>query len=163
MKNNFEALKELLETLINISSEAVKNVPEEYRKDAFIETYKHLLSIYVQPRVTPREAPSSETIIDKLSLPEFINKLKREPKANKEWITVFAYYIKYYENNNFFDKKEIVEYFKQTGRKIPANISRDLKDAVRHGYIAFDKETKKILHNQKRRGSCGRDVNWWSF
>ena len=152
-----EELIKKIKKLAELSIEIVSGLPENYRRDAFVETYRYLLSLSITPEPV-NELVSSSTkevkirgvgvstqrsgSLERVSLREFINMLEPRPKTSVEWITAFAYYMKYYENKHTFSSKEIKEYFKAAGEPIPSNIPRDLKNALRRGYIALDRESK---------------------
>ena len=161
-------LKEIKEFLHKIS-DLVGDLPAEYRKTAFSEILKCILekildckNIYyilynknINEKISEnidldisRKTSQTNEIIEELSIIDFIDKLKIKPKNNAEWITVFAYYKKYYQNEKLFTIKEIANYFKFAGLKIPANINRDASIALQKHLIALDissedKKTKR--------------------
>ncbi|MEB3825286.1 MAG: hypothetical protein LRS47_01295 [Desulfurococcales archaeon] len=159
-----EEIAERLRKLASLAVDIVDNLPAEYRKDAFVETYRYLLTLYsgrsvhdasvhaaegVQassPTVVPASSQAAEDIgadEEESSLAEFVNRLSIKPKTNAEWITVFAYYMKYHENKKMFSVKEVKDYFKAIGLKVPGNLFRDINNAVKKGYIARDIGSKR--------------------
>ena len=155
---------EKLKKLVSIAVSIAEDIPEDYRKEAFIETYRYLLSSLNSQSIvsrhitkekspisypqTPKPTPSKEKE-NIITLPDFVNSLAKQPKTNDEWITLFAYYMKHYEDKDRFNNKEIREYFKIIGLKVPGNVPRDIKRAIEKGYLAWDPESKNYYITRK--------------
>ncbi len=168
--DKFKEIVERLRKLASLAADIVDNLPAEYRKDAFVETYRYLLTLYggrsvhvasahaaggVEasiPTVVPASSQAAGDIgadKEEISLAEFVNMLSIKPKTNAEWIIVFAYYMKRYEDKKMFSAKEVRDYFKAVGLKVPGNLPRDIKNAIRKGYIAWDKGSKSHYITRK--------------
>ncbi|MEB3861123.1 MAG: hypothetical protein GSR84_02750 [Desulfurococcales archaeon] len=172
-EDEIKEIAERLKKLASLAIDIVNTLPTEYKKDAFIETYRYLLTFYGSRGIgvvsshagrkletsTPAVVPElSQTLGDikaskdkeETSLSDFVNMLSNEPKSNAEWITVFAYYMKHYENKKKFSTKEVKDYFRAVGLKVPANLSRDFNNAVnKKGYIARDIESNNYYITRK--------------
>jgi len=175
-KRRLDEIVDVLKYIVKASVEVAKNVPEEFgkaRNEVLIETYRYLLghvassysvaagravveavARYQQPAAPPAPQPAApvgvETIAGKkLSLVEFVDLLKKKPSSNAEWITVFAYYMKHYEKKEGFTVKELKDYFKAAGLKVPGNLPRDTKTALKKGLIALDLESKRYYITRK--------------
>ncbi len=169
-KDEFGDIIERLRKLASLAVDIVDNLPTEYRKEAFVETYRYLLMLYSghsvrstlahavggvkasTPIVIPvpsQAAGGTSAGNEKVSLAEFVDMLSIKPKTNAEWITVFAYYMKYYEDKKVFSAKEIKDYFKAVGLRVPGNLPRDIRNTIRKGYIAWDIESKSYYITRK--------------
>lgn len=135
---------EAIKRLAQLAADVAESLPAEYRRDAFVETFRYLLSLgegrptALSPVSSAGQAGEGPESIGRISLAEFVNMLSIKPKSNAEWITVFAYYMKHYEGKERFSASEVRDYFRAIGLKIPGNLSRDIRSAVRKGYIASD-------------------------
>lgn len=69
-----------------------------------------------------------------LSVREFLN--AHEPKRTPDKIAAIGVYIKDQEKKDVFSKAEIEKAFEDAGEPIPKNMPRDMKWAVKAGWIA---------------------------
>jgi len=165
-KKEFRELVSKLSKLALIASEVANSVPEEYKKETFIETYRYLLTIsqlkngHAATQTSTKEettliiedskqvlAPTVTASSSEIRSPtEFINIFKIKPKAFPEWITAFAYYMKYYKGKKTFQPKDVKDCFRQAGLSIPKNLPRDTKVALKKGYLALDPDSKNTYY-----------------
>ena len=137
----------------------VSHIPDEFKDKAYSEILRHLLTRYLsycgktsmeyqtENESTQESLPvtqQSQEEHGEISLIDFIDMLKITPKTNSEWITVFAYYKKHYLLDKEFTLKELPDYFKLAGLKIPANLYRDTKKALSKHLIAQSMKTKDV-------------------
>ena len=142
MLNDIKKIINMFKELINIIE---LELPEKYKIEAFrilatryLEK-QHLASIEY-PEERPLEASPREK--EAITFGEFVSSLSKEPKNNMERLTILVYYLTSYANPDTkfvkLDKELVEQYFGEVGWKIPANLRRDLKDAIRkRKYLAI--------------------------
>lgn len=72
------------------------------------------------------------------SLREYVNRLNPQYEAQR--ILTFAGYIKSYRGQGLFDRNAIKSLYREAQEVVPANLGRDIANAIRKGWIADDRE-----------------------
>jgi hypothetical protein len=79
-----------------------------------------------------------------LSLREFI--LKHEPKRSPDKIAAIGVYLSDHSKKDSFGREDLEEAFQAAGEAMPGNLARDVKWAVRTGWIAPKPGTKNRFY-----------------
>ena len=105
-----------------------------------------LTGVADSPHISPRKLPPTDQVAQletqsaNLSLREFI--LTHEPKRSPDKIAVIGVYLKDHAHTESFGREDLEEAFQTAGEAVPGNLSRDVKWAVRTGWIAPKPGTK---------------------
>lgn len=141
-------LIEKLKNLVKQAKEVADIVNNEYRVEAFARTYEFLLHIYEKELIRLIEVPAvTKPLVTKsMSLPEFLSRIKL--KSNPQRITAIAYYIRFIENINEFTLEDLLNRWKAAALKMPGNPRRDLRIAIRRGWISPTENKKYYITNK---------------
>jgi len=144
---SLEELKDKLRKATKIAEEISSELEEEYRLQAFIKILDVLIAAMgiqtIQPTITLK------TIKKKIALTEFVATLKL--RTNPERMTALAYYLSIYEGRTEFSRKELLELWKEVAWKMPGNPDRDLKIAIRKGWLSKSNKPGKYYLTDKGR------------
>ena len=85
---------------------------------------------------------AKEDLIKKISIREFLN--SKKPKGAVNNTLAIGYFIENYENLEFFNKSDLLEYFKKA-KEIPQKINDKVYKNIKKGYIMEVDERKDNL------------------
>ena len=85
---------------------------------------------------------AKEDLIKKISIREFLN--SKKPKGDVKKTLVIGYFLENYENLKFFNKSDLVEYFKKAKEK-PQKINDKVYQNIKKGYMMEVDERKDNL------------------
>ena len=146
MSNEVNEIKKGLSQIVKTAEEIVQVIDNaDLKKIAFNNVLQFLLDVF---RSSTLVRPVHEATITKvrgaLSLSEFINIIN--PKSHPERIVAIAYYMKKYEEIEEFDKKTLIEKFREAALPLPANIGRDIKVAIRKGWLSRRRQGRTYVY-----------------
>ncbi|MFN8398748.1 MAG: hypothetical protein U0X74_01940 [Anaerolineales bacterium] len=87
----------------------------------------------------PKESTSTDEHHADLSIREFLD--NHNAKRNPDIITAIGTYLNTHENMQFFVKEDILNAFESAAEPAPKNFSRDLKWAIKVGWVAEKRDT----------------------
>jgi len=146
MSNEVNEIKKELCQIIRTAEEIVQVIENaDLKKIAFNNVLQLLLDVF---RSSTLARPVREATITKVrgapSLSEFINIIN--PRSHPERIIAIAYYMKKYEEIEEFDKKTLIEKFKEGALPLPANINRDIKIAIRNRWLSRRRQGRTYVY-----------------
>ncbi|RLF02755.1 MAG: hypothetical protein DRK00_09620 [Thermoprotei archaeon] len=140
-------LEEKLKALAKKAEEIANTVSNEYRIEVFARTYGFLLRLHEDELAKIRREAEVISVareiseIKELSLPEFLGQI--ELKNNPERMTAIAYYMRIVEGLEEFTLKDLLERWREAALKMPGNPRRDLREAIRRGWISPTSDKKQ--------------------
>ncbi len=143
---------------INLSSKEVEVEGSEQFVKEYAEKIESLLSALNGPKsLTPTisidtgdntsSAKSRPTGIPetlRVSVREFLD--EHNAKRNPDIITAVALYMSIYDNKPYFTREDILNAFETAAEAVPKNFPRDLKWAIKIGWIAEKRGTKDTYY-----------------
>lgn len=108
--------------------EQVKQLPEQYRTDAFRVLLEHRLGISLaaaEEKAAPEVPPAAE----EMSFSEFLNQLG-EPKTNPQRFAAVAFYYERHRRESGVTQEDIINSMMDAGLRASANFPRDMRTAT---------------------------------
>jgi hypothetical protein len=140
--------KELMQFKLELTGPGI-NIKKEISQDL---SQKIVLLIFSENRdenVIPESAPHSINIQTEThsqhsspshSLREFI--IEHDAQRVPDKITAIGQYINKYRNTKNFNRANLIKLFEEAGEPVPKNISRDIKWALKIGWISGCSDNK---------------------
>lgn len=146
--------EDILEKVIllkEIAKVVDEKLPDKYKETAFKILAEYYI-IYKNIHSNIKEVTATQkSERGEIAFGEFISKLKENPRNNAEKLTLLLYYLSYLtkSKDKYVDlnKKLVEKYFTEVAWKIPENLPRDLKRAIKNMYIAKSDKGYYILEN----------------
>ena len=88
--------------------------------------------------VPEAQQDTQEQLSQRESLREYVNRLG--PRTEAQRILTFAGYIKKHRGHDSFDRNAMKSLYREAQEVVPANLSRDISNAIRKGWVADDVE-----------------------
>jgi len=142
---NLDKYMNSIEKIVKNAEKVVQSIEDnELRKIAFQIILEKLITRELEHITTEEKAEKKIPSKGKITLAEFLN--KANPKTNPEKIVAIAYYMKIYEGISEFTQDDLAERFKRAALPLPGNMPRDIRIAIKKGFLERVREKGKYKY-----------------
>lgn len=108
-------------------AEALSDIPEPFKHDAFRILLKYRLGIQALPQTTTHPTEAHAPAIATQGFPQFYRSLSPEPKMNPHRFAAVAFYYREYLKQMSVNQNDIVDTMQEAGLPPPKNFPRDIR------------------------------------